>query len=307
VIALNYAPLFTGGFTAKAYKYFLIKRFARIYPLYVVASIVCALLVCIGLRAVNVPGILGWAILTNLTLVAAWGIGPYTIDDPAWSISTEYGAYLLFPFLVGLLLSGSKCRPMIAICIIFMTLHYMGSLPNSAFNQFDGRGGPLAITETTTIGPLVRCLTEFALGMIAYRATASLRIMRIASRPLLADVLGFLILVLLFGRTTDIPFVFLIAAFLVALTAETSTAVKVLCSVVPYELGIISYSLYLVHVPVAAVLKGLGLPEMLDQVSHSYSGLYFVVIAVAVSMLVSMATYRFIEKPGLRSVTEFLS
>jgi peptidoglycan/LPS O-acetylase OafA/YrhL len=44
VMALTYAELFEGGFSAGRYRDFLVRRIARVYPLYVVVTLVCYLL-----------------------------------------------------------------------------------------------------------------------------------------------------------------------------------------------------------------------------------------------------------------------
>ncbi len=76
-------------------------RFARIYPLYLLAFL---LALPNFLRHVFLVGSLGqlWAIPLNLLLLQAW-FPPLAlaINTPAWTLSCEAFFYLLFPFVIG--------------------------------------------------------------------------------------------------------------------------------------------------------------------------------------------------------------
>ena len=76
------------------------RRLARIYPVHLLTFAVAAVLVALGLGAIDRhPG--GW--LAQLFLVQSWAPGPgaLTYNSVAWSLSDEAFFYFLFPFLMG--------------------------------------------------------------------------------------------------------------------------------------------------------------------------------------------------------------
>ncbi len=81
---------------------FLGRRLARIYPLYAVilflTVIFAALLTALGRDTSGYP----WSELPlHILLMQNWGFTPaLSWNHPAWSISTEMAAYLLFPLLI---------------------------------------------------------------------------------------------------------------------------------------------------------------------------------------------------------------
>lgn len=296
VMAYTYHAMFKDGFSWHAYKVFLGRRVARIYPLYLFASLLCAVLMVFGIIEFKDTGHIGYAIFTNIFLITGWGFGPYIIGGPAWSISTEWAAYVLFPLLITLTLFKPKIWAAITGCVAIGILWYLGSLPDEAYNQFHGRGGPLAIMNPTTIGPVMRCICGFTLGLLAFRATQIDSIMRFANIKFLPEILAFLIIVLLLGRTTDLKIVILCAAFIVTLSLENSWASQILSSKIPYLLGIYSYSLYLMHVPISHMVDALDLSLPAGGVHYEKEIIIF--IKVTLSLLLSVVTYKCIENPG---------
>jgi peptidoglycan/LPS O-acetylase OafA/YrhL len=99
VMALNYGHLFETGFSFLAYRTFLGRRIARIYPLYVAGTLVGFVLTQAALIEPLRSGSTSGNLVANLLMVQSWGVGQ-SYDPPAWSISTEWAAYLLFPLLV---------------------------------------------------------------------------------------------------------------------------------------------------------------------------------------------------------------
>lgn len=92
------------------YKRFLLLRLARIYPVHLVVLLLW--LVAVSLVPLIAGGLLtaddGFAekhsiesFFTNLLLIHAWGFHDIeTWNHPSWSISSEWFAYLLFPFMI---------------------------------------------------------------------------------------------------------------------------------------------------------------------------------------------------------------
>ena len=93
----------------------------------------------------------------HATLLDAWGIDRgLTWNFPAWSISAEFSAYLMFPFIVGPLM---RLPPRIAAYLLLLLIGAFALL-----------SGPLRLTDRTFDFSIVRILPEFIMGLLAYRA-----------------------------------------------------------------------------------------------------------------------------------------
>ena len=101
VIWYNYAARIVDGGWGET-RLFLWRRFARVWPLHaaVLAAFVgiALLLLATGRDTSGYPLA---ELPLHLALVQNWGLTPdLAWNHPAWSISTEFAAYLLFPGLV---------------------------------------------------------------------------------------------------------------------------------------------------------------------------------------------------------------
>ena len=101
VLALNYGRGFAEGWSIDVWCEFLLRRVARIFPLYFVCTVAGVTIVMFRDSAVAAelfkptgqnPLTVGFA---NLLLVQSWGLGK-SIDGTAWSLSAEWAAYLAF-------------------------------------------------------------------------------------------------------------------------------------------------------------------------------------------------------------------
>ncbi len=103
-----YGGWFQNRVTGADFKRFTIARFARVYPLHVftLAFIVAARLIFLGAGDVDSSPFAAasytWSsIPTNLLLIQSMNVHNwFTWNNAAWSISTEWWMYMLFPFLV---------------------------------------------------------------------------------------------------------------------------------------------------------------------------------------------------------------
>ena len=119
VMALTYGPMFRDRISVPAILTFLLRRVARLYPLYIVflgLRIVYSLAVYHSLQvpdgwfAMNLPHPVK-DVIANIFMIQSWGVAK-AATTPTWSISTEWGAYFVFPFIVGGILFR---RPTVAI------------------------------------------------------------------------------------------------------------------------------------------------------------------------------------------------
>ena len=228
-------------------------------------------------------------------MIQSWDLSS-SIVVPSWSISTEFLAYLLFPILIIMTLRGRGVRSVAVGIACLALLVFVGTRSDAVLSATD-RKGPLDVAVGTTIYPILRCLSEFALGLLAYRATQVARIMRIAQWSFTADLLTLAIIGLLTVRGTDLMIALLFIPLIISLATEASVTARLLGRPVIYWLGMVSYSIYLMHMvveiafdaPIQHVLKSM-------RVSHAYSFSHLAVAGLVIP--ISALTYYGIEKPA---------
>lgn len=295
VLALNYNQDFLGQWSARAYFSFLKKRIARIYPLFFVAVLGFFFLARAGylyhLHAFygNLP--------VNLLLMASWHTRFGTLDGPAWSISCEWLAYLLFPALCACILGGTRPMAIASVAIFCATLTALAFLPAWRFGESGFRSGPLDIWVGSTFGPIFRCLAEFGIGIALFRIGLNPLWRRMISAR--ACVLGVAIatVVMLSIPRTDLIVVALFAVLILGLSAAEGVVATGLGSRPIYFLGVISYSIYLLHEPVLAAYRELCVRQ--DFVPGHVESLAIVLV---VTLVLATVSYFAVERPGRRFV-----
>ena len=298
VMALNYGRSFQNGIAWPVVLGFLRRRFARTYPLYfVMTCIIFALNYWHALIVWPAKGQVcnSSTLIPNLLLVQSWATHFCSLDPPSWSISAEWGAYLLFPLLCGVFLFGSKTRLLASAILAFSVLVVLGMLPTAWLAEPGYRFGPLNISNTVTIAPALRCLAEFAIGLTIYRVSQSELVTRTAARGWPSLVVGGSILVLLCVRGGDVAIVLLFGVLILTLTSDKGILAAALGCTAVYFLGEISYSIYMIHYPIFMMTQ-----ETLARLPHAYRE-YAIDLTVWIStMVLSTATYFVIERPARR-------
>ena len=219
------------------YAHFVIRRFARIWPLHV-----ATLLLYVGAPACRGPGDLAG----NLLMIQAWGvIGHITCNEPSWSISGEWFAYLAFPGLAWLLLRSERRWAALA-----MAAFGLGGLGMLAW-----LGGSNSLNTTFSLG-LVRAACGFTIGAALCRGFAGMKL------HLAFDICGILIIAAVGGLTmagaSDLLVVGLFGPLVLCIARAAGPLRAVLGAAPVVWLGEISYSLYLWHHFLIDRLKGLG-------------------------------------------------
>ncbi|WP_207455185.1 acyltransferase [Azospirillum sp. SYSU D00513] len=287
VMAVSYSKYFGANASLDHYLSFLWKRLARVYPLYfmITAGVVLLDMRKVGLEAyVELHGL---DILANLLLVHNWGIGTESLLEPSWSISTEFAAYLLFPLLLGLCVFGGwrATAAMLAL-----------SAAGLAFVAFSGLGRPATPLDVVTgdsVLPLLRCLSGFCIGLICYRlhkhplAKAWLSGSLVTAAVLSGLALAFAV------EAHDLVIYAFYPVLIINACQGSRLCDRIFANRLSYHLGVISYSMYLVHVPVLGKLLP-RVDALLGVESKAVSFVLFLAIVWALSWLL----FHLVEKPG---------
>jgi peptidoglycan/LPS O-acetylase OafA/YrhL len=311
VIAWNYGDRLA---TWPEMKRFLVLRLGRVYPLHLF-MLFCFLVyeTARSFYALHHPGVSATftsitdpsAILSNLVLVQSLHVHDVlTWNVPSWSISTEYWTYFVFALVS--VCFGLRNALLLAVAIV----------------------APLLIARVSITGMnvtydwgLVRCIFGFALGVACcriYRRWPG--VIHAASRTQMTtlELLVVLAVVLfvceagLTGLSILAPFLFAVAVLVFA--AEGGWVSGLFRSRALRWLGTVSYSIYMTHyflvvmVPTffkhglhrdySALMPVAGEPAVEVFGRNDLEGTFFYLLVLALTLLVSGFTYRWIEKPG---------
>lgn len=287
VMALTYAGSFAAGLTSQGYRSFLAKRIARVWPLYVVVTIITMALV----RDVRIG-----PFLANLLMIQSWGISA-SIVPPAWSISTEWGAYVVFPLLVAATLFCRPRRVLGTTLVAVGVLAVLVLLPSGLTHVVRLRG-PLDIYDGASYGPMVRCLTEFTLGLVAWRAAQHDAVRRLSNHPAFSGGIALLVLVLLLVPGSDLAVALCFPFLIVGIMTDRPAVARLLGARPVHWLGEVSYALYLVH-PFSLEYRA-GLERVVEGTNIPHSWFVSLVLLFGSTIALAAVAHYAIEVPSRR-------
>jgi peptidoglycan/LPS O-acetylase OafA/YrhL len=252
------------------------------------------------------------AIFTNLFLIQAFDLHPYqTWNGPAWSISVEMGAYLLFAALTGL--APKRFTPVSLFLIVAGAAIVLGASYAKMFGYLEGR--PNFMNTTFDFG-FPRAVYGFFLGCLVHRVWLKTppTFSPVAAgwlQALCLLVVGAYVSLAQGPWTVAAPLFFAVTIWIFA---EERGLVSRVLSVRPMlALGHWSYSIYMVHMFVITVMlivarKAHIMPggRRIDFGSPWLNDLFALSILGLVIGL-SVLTYRFVEVPGRDAVNGWLA
>ncbi|MFC3127705.1 acyltransferase family protein [Pseudoroseomonas globiformis] len=272
-----YRNVFASGVSARDAQRFMLYRFARIWPLHVVTMLgALALYVAAIFVFKRVPADAAAyspsSILANLLMVQSWfGIGSPNV--PAWSISAEWAAYIVFPFL----------------CWVLMRLPLVGWIGVGLVAWL--------LTGTEMVShPLGRIACAFTIGVVLRELEG-----RLGLAHRLGSLAGPALLALLIGSCWFLPDTMLPAytagfALLILALSNPQDRLGRIAAIRPLVyLGEISFALYMCHAVVWSAFKNAlrMVAPGLDPVSYIP-----VVLGTVLSLLAASILYHWVEMPG---------
>ncbi len=270
---------------------FIVRRFARIFPLHIAILSAMLLFALALLVSGREPGAhYSFAQLpAHYLLVQNWGFSNgLTWNDPAWSISTEWAAYLLLAIAGGWLAQlriGAWSFPLVVVTMA------------AGLGWWFASAGRISIGNDIPVTGLLRCLVEFGIGILLCQWWTAQRERRHAATIIYGTTLalvgaGALLLIFAQSQPAAVP---LIMTAIVILALQASTAARPLLSGrIAQWLGDISYAVYLSHFFLWILFKLFFVADPARV--HPAGILAFILLTLAVSHLLHIG----LEVPGRR-------
>ncbi|URW77062.1 acyltransferase [Sphingomonas donggukensis] len=265
---------------------FLTKRVARVWPLHAVLLGAAALLaMAMAATGRHDPREFPFdALPAHLLLVQDWGLAdPLSWNDPAWSISAEIAAYLLFP-LLALAIDWRRVPSWVVIAAIAGLCFLLAA----AFAQ---SGAPTLGTDIARFG-VVRCVIEFAAGTAVAALWARWRGSARASVG--AAIVAAIVLASPLPEPLRVPTGF--ASLLLALALTSERRGNPLSATAIHYLGQVSYATYLGHFLLWIVFKLLLVSDA-HAVPSVLVALYLMLVFAS-----SVALHHLVEMPAQRAI-----
>ena len=301
--------------TAPQVRTFAVRRFGRLWPLH--ATMLAALIVLefahlliayshpiVGERAAFTADRSPYTILTNLALIQSLGLHAYeTWNGPAWSISTEFYTYLVFA-LVCFAIPARTWRIWMSATVALLGVTVLASLSR------------YGMRETFDWG-FFRCLYGFFTGVLAYEAWRRgwAKLLKGNFFEAAAVVAVILFITIVPGHRSEEYLATPLFAFVVlAFAGEGGVLSRALRFRPAAALGRWSYSIYMVHTLVLAILfSAVHMAELAFHrawLVHTPDGNAIlalgwgddVAMIAVLGVVVALAafTWRAIERPGQR-------
>ncbi len=292
-----YQPLKENQHAISKKKYWL-ARFARIYPVYLLALLLIVAAKFKGLAE-------NWLELPlHLTLLQSWIPGyPITLNTPGWSLSVEAFFYLCFPFLlIWVYKLGTKSLTIFTVILWIATQAILLSQLNSA--EYTPKS---LLHDFIYYNPLMH-LNSFVAGILCgiylkrnpktheknnglwLLLSFGLIFLLIWARPHLETLLGIKIA---FTNGLLAP-IFLL--FIVLLAKHKGTITKIFSYGWLILLGEASYSLYILQKPVHGIYDKIIVPRIaLSETMHFY---IFLILLIIISIL----SFKFFETPLRKAI-----
>jgi peptidoglycan/LPS O-acetylase OafA/YrhL len=306
VIAANYQERLANGFGLAK---FMVLRFGRLYPLYLVILLAFFLLeLTHGGDAFSRSDRSIGSFFANVFLLQSFGtFQALNWNAPGWSIATEFWTCLLFAIACNL---WPKKLTIIAFAVAAFSLGLI-----VMFSKF-------GMNVTYDYG-MSRCIAGFSIGVLTFAIWRKLSVLQFDERLAFVLEVACVLCVVLFvaiAKQDQISIVAPLAfAIVVLVFAAERGPISKLLRLSPFQfLGALSYSIYIVHLLVETVLVDsvkhlstsydLGLvsqflrgTEVVDMLGRTQiQGDIWVLVLLSLVVAVSAATYRFIEVPSRR-------
>lgn len=273
---------------------FYIARIARLWPVTSFFSILLFVPLIAGIweseRDINTLNFIASIFFLDLAL----GMDA-AINQPAWSISAEFFAYLLFPLFLIFLKRDWKAVHLSALIVVLTFFYaYIDSLDSSLKIENSGF-------------TLMRVSIGFFCGCLIYSISQKIQIERYANVGLVCFLALFLFCIIFFPLTA---FIFPLIPWIILFLAYSDNAAAKFMSIKPmHYLGKISFSIYLAHYPFIELMEAVAgnyFESLNPQEDQNFIRIYLLLM-IAGTTTIAAFSYHMIEMPFRNMIKNRLS
>lgn len=276
-----------------SYARFLLRRIARFYPLYLATLaffVAVSLAIRFGFYETQSPERYDLAALpANLLLIQGWGFtDTLTFNYVGWTLSAEWFCYLTLPVIVLAHRRGGLAGlalPIVASFALLETATAAGLMPFDRWFLADTWGA-------------FRAFADFAIGALVAVAVRR-RDVRIESHLPAWLCFGAALGAMAWISASYLVLGLLALSVWLAAVAERNNPAGARFLFVFDPLGRVSFSIYLIHPVVAALMLG-GLWRMAIEPTGLISFYVFWFLPMAAVVVLSLASYHWFETPASR-------
>lgn len=260
---------FKDGVDRRDWWHFMLKRFSRLYPMYLIVLVFSFAVLN------NFGGKINFLVSVFMASMVVPGVSQ--VIGHLWSLNTEWIAYLIFPLLFFLLSRLKK-----AIYIVAPLLAVLGLL---AGNEIIVRTGNPEAFISSRPAVLIICISEYILGVLVFKIHSHCRDINVVILGLLGLLSAASLFGMLFFGGSKILIILLMGMLILSISFDSGVVGTILASRLSHFLGAISYSMYLLH---PLLLK---LFPVLSEVQGLFQFLGYMIILI----LLSWICYVYIE------------
>jgi peptidoglycan/LPS O-acetylase OafA/YrhL len=314
VLTWNYLDRMGESWSLRSMLHFLWLRLSRVWPVYLVTMHLAALWIIFTLNVGHVPSeaantLTATNYVRQLLLVQLW-FAPYfdgtSWDGPAWSISAEWLAYILFGAIVLVIFRiarATRARSLIALAVA-------ASLPPVVLLMASG----LFYTPWSWLPRIIMQFTAGALVCAAVRKLQPSDRARQGAGIASLLLVGAIVAILYWLDANPIPTIFDSAGLvdvlfvpLVLTLAMGAGTLPALLSIRPMVyLGHVSFSLYMVHELIHTTWNW-TVTQFELRLGSDLAGKAVLVGLIALAFLGAVVLYHFVEEPARRWMRSMMS
>ena len=270
---------------------YLLRRIARIYPLYLLTLaffVLVALAVDLGYVATGTPERYDWsALAANILLIQAWGLTDnLTFNYVAWSLSAEWFCYLLLPAIVIAYRSGDVAGLSLLAFASILALEIgvaLGIIPFDSWLEANSWGA-------------YRAFADFTLGALVAVVVARSR-SRLTSQAPGWILFGVALAAMGFRMESYVIVLLLALAMYFAAVAERNRPEATAYLAPLHPLGKVSLGIYLIHPVVESIVLSIGWRWWLDPLLGSNFFYAFLIVPTLLVIALSILSDRYFERP----------
>jgi peptidoglycan/LPS O-acetylase OafA/YrhL len=274
----------------------MLKRIARLYPAYLAIGLLYVAKIAAGLSGQDTLSMFSPSdIVGNLLMMTGWGLYIHPLIGVSWAASAEMGSYLLVPLLMLVTIRRSQLVCGFAVLAALVAIYAV---------SISGRGssGPLDVVNGNSFYPMLRAVAGFTLGLAMFRFAGVLDRLSMTAQDVLLAVILVAIITTVSLAAGDRLLYLLFIPLVAVLSRDGRLARALFGNALVYRLGIISYSIYLIH----PLFVSFAVRAWRDFGQTEAAYLLASAVCFLAIWLLSELSYRFIEMPGRKAVVDLL-